>query len=729
MNQGTLARSAWNSRGWNKAARRLAQVLAEVFGRQADRFPSWLVVCFATGVAAFFALPFDPPAAVIIIAGVIAAIPLKWWRNADWRLFTGTAGLAFVLGFTAAQVRTDMVASPSLAREIGPVIVEGRVDDVRREPARSRLILRDLAIEHLARDATPDGVRISIPTSYGVPRVGDRISILARLSPPRRPEVPGGYQFQRFLYFEKIGATGFSLGRWRAMAPAATTGIAETIWQPLEDLRRNVSDRILEVLPGDAGAVAVALTTGEQSLIPERLQDAYRASGLAHLLSISGVHMSLLAGVAFVFARRCLALSPPIALRFETKKWAAWFAMAVTFFYLTISGMSVPAVRAFMMVTVVLVAVLLDRRALSLRTVSWAAFIVLVVYPEVLFGPSYQMSFMSVIALIALYEHFTARPRWRDASGSWTLGRALAVYFAGLVVTDLVAGSVTSVFAAYHFNNLPIYSLFGNLIAVPITGLWVMPWAVVALVLMPFGLDAWAFTLMGQGVAAVNVIAQTVADWPNARLHVPPMSIVALCGIAIGLLFTFLWNGRARWVGLAVAAVSTAQPWLAMHPDVIVSEGGEVIAVTDDHGRVVLKPGRSDRFIRTVWRDRFGPSEFKWPADGEAEPALGLACDAAGCVVNRANQRLTLAVTPAAAVEDCGRTEMIVAPTFYVPRCKASRIIDRADFFRDGAHTFTLTQQGIEIDTVSARIGDRPWNRWPPPFNNGDRARPNGPEP
>ncbi|MDX2223289.1 MAG: ComEC/Rec2 family competence protein [Rhodospirillaceae bacterium] len=699
---------------WGRWGARLSAVAAA----QADRAPSWLVVCFAIGIAAFFAWPSDPPPAPVIAAAVIAAVPILWWRRADWRTFAAGAMLSVIAGFGVAQVRTWAVDGPILAREIGPVTATGRVAEVQREPGRVRVVLRDLAIEGLAPDRTPHGVRLSVPASHGAPRVGERIDVLVRLRPPHRPEVPGGFQYQRFLYFERIGATGFTLGRWRAVAPDDTA--TASVRQSLENLRRDVSDRILAVLPGDRGAVTVALTTGEQSLISERLQEAYRAAGLAHLLSISGVHMSLLAAVVFVLVRRALALFPAVALRFDIKKWAAVAALAATFFYLTISGMSVPAVRAFMMVAVVLCAVLLDRRALSLRSVSWAAFLVLVVFPESLIGPSYQMSFMAVIALIALYEHYTARPRWRDEDGQWTVLRAAGVYLAGLVATDLVAGSITSLFAAFHFNNLPVYSLAGNLLAVPITGAWVMPWVLVALALMPLGLDAWALQLAGAGVQAVNTIAVTVAGWPNAQIHVPPMSVAALVAGAAGLLLMCLWRGPWRWLGAAPVLAAVMQPWLAPKPELIVSEDGGVIAVGDLGGRLSLMPGRGDRFTRSVWLERYGRSSDPWPPPD-------VACDAVGCVMTRGEASVLLAFDPAAAGEDCGRSDVVIAPGFYVRRCGGSRVFDRADFARGGAHAFRFDGGRLRVITVADAIGQRAWNRTG--LNTGGTGRPGGPAP
>ena len=214
--------------------------------------------------------------------------------------------------------------------------------------------------------------------------------------------------------------------------------------------------------------------------------------------------MTLLAAAVFMLARRSLALWPYVALRFDRKKVAAWTALAATSFYVLISGMSVPAIRAFIMVAVVILTILVDRHAVSLRSVGLAALALLEIYPEALIGASFQMSFMAVLTLVAIYENCSLCPHWRGPHGELLIGKFVLVFVATLVVTDLAAGSMTSVFAAYHFNLMPLYDMVANLFATPVTGIWIMPLGLVALPLMPLGGDAPVWSLMGEGVNAIN---------------------------------------------------------------------------------------------------------------------------------------------------------------------------------------------------------------------------------
>ncbi|MEQ9448339.1 MAG: ComEC/Rec2 family competence protein, partial [Rhodospirillaceae bacterium] len=274
----------------------------------------------------------------------------------------------------------------------------------------------------------------------------------------------------------------------------------------------------------------------------------------------------------FLLVRRGLALWPWAAVRIDTKKAAAWAGVGATGFYLLISGMSIPAVRSFLMVAVLLTAVLLDRTALSLRTLAWAALLLMALFPDAVFGPSFQMSFLAVLSLVALYEQAWLKIRWRDVDGRYLIVRATGLYVLGLVVTDIVAGSATALFAAYHFNRLPTYSLVANFFAVPITGAWIMPSGLVGLILMPLGLERLPFEIMGAGVTLIDDIARVVSGWPGAQVHTPPMAATTMSFAALGAVFVCLWNGRFRWAGLLPVLFAVAQPVLSRSPYLLVDE-------------------------------------------------------------------------------------------------------------------------------------------------------------
>ncbi|MHB1204209.1 MAG: ComEC/Rec2 family competence protein [Rhodospirillaceae bacterium] len=669
----------------------------------------------------FFTWPFDPPfwnGAGFVLAG-LALLGLR-------RRSTTILALALVmfgLGHGAAQLRTWVVDAPLLEHEIGPFQLRGQVTAVDKRPEGNHVVLEDFVLPEVNPADAPRAVRITLPASHGLPVVGQRMGVRAMIGPVGRPVAPDTFQFQRFLYFQGIGASGFAVGRWYPIATSNEAGKSGGFHAWTESLRRAIGNRFAELVPSEDGTVAAALINGEQSAIPQSLQEAYRVSGIAHILSVSGVHLSLLAAIVFFCIRRGLALIPAVALRIDTKKAAAWVSLAATASYLIISGMSVPAIRSFLMVATVLAAVLVDRRAISLRNVGWAALALMAVYPDAIFGASFQMSFIAVLSLVAVYEQGWAKANLRRADGSFDLMRAFGFYVMGLVVADFVAGGATAIFAAYHFNRLPTYSVFTNLVAAPLTSLWIMPAAVLALILMPFGLDGWAVRVMGQGVTLLDNLARWVATWPGAQVHIPPMTSAAMVAAAAGVIFLCLWKGRLRWLGLLPVAIAMTQPFLTSVPDVLVDDSGRVVAVSDTHGHLAIRPSRAGRFVREVWGERYGVSEMAWPRLGKKEEAaandgLGLSCDGAGCVFSRAGKRVWIAAKPEARAQGCDQFDLVIAQAGSLGSCGKAVVIDPPKLKQNGAHAVWLTQDGVRLRTVSDANGRRVWDKIQEPAPN-----------
>jgi competence protein ComEC len=283
-----------------------------------------------------------------------------------------------------------------------------------------------------------------------------------------------------------------------------------------------------------------------------------------------------------------------------------------------------------------------------------------------------------------------------------------------LIITDVVAGGATSLFAAYHFNRLPTYSVITNFITVPLTGLWIMPSAMLGLILMPLGWDEIPFRIMGAGVHVLNEIVRVVAAWPHAQVHVPSMAAWAMTLGALGVIFTCLWKGRMRWLGLAALIPAVVQPYVTPPPDVLVDDSARVFAVSDGAGHLVLKPGRVGRFVREVWTDRYDASEEMWPKAGTANDALGLSCDGTGCVLARNGQKLLMAFTPDALAEDCGEVDAIISVVAARDLCRDGPIIDIIDLKRDGAHAVWLGRDGVQVRSVKDSTGERIWMKGVP---------------
>ncbi len=464
--------------------------------------------------------------------------------------------------------------------------------------------------------------------------------------------------------------------------------------------------------------------TGDRRAIPKHVLADMRDSGLAHLLAISGLHIGLVAGILFFGLRAALALVPKLALHYPIKKWAAAAALVGAFGYVLISGATVPTQRAFLMVCVVLLAVMVDRTAISMRLVAWAALIVLVMAPDSLLGPSFQMSFAAVIALVAAYEVLRGRfSAWRAEAG---MLRRAGLYFAGVGITTIVAMAATAPFAIYHFNRFAEYGLAANLTAVPLTALWIMPWAMAAFCLMPVGLEALALTPMGWGIEAVIAIAHTVAGWPGSVRLVSAMPAAGLALVAIGGLWLCLWQGRWRFLGAAAVALGLSGPALTRPPDILVAADGKLMAVRVPDGTLALSPGRGSRFTREMWLRRAGQSAPQpWPRQGASADGA-LRCDGLACIYRAADRRVALVFDPRALAEDCRQADLVVSlvPVGWACRRRVTAI-DRFDLWRHGAHAVWLDRHGeIRIESVADRRGIRPWAPARPRGKRGETPNP-----
>ena len=470
-----------------------------------ERWNLWLPVLIGAGIAGYFALAAEPPRWIGGAALGLAALALVALYRRPGPRVGAIAALAVALGFALVQWRGHDVAAPVLAAKLGPAAISGHVVEVQAREHGVRLLLDQPLIANLDSGRTPERIRVSVRTDRGGAQAGDWVRLRAVLLPPPEPAAPGAYDFARRAWFEGLGAVGYAVSAvTRIEAPASVEleswyGVRSRLGPWLGRLRNDIAGRVREQLGIAAGGIAAALMAGDRGTIPPPDLAAMRDAGLAHLLAISGLHIGLLSGSLFFVVRGLLALWPAVALRYPIKKWAAVGTLVGAFGYLLITGATVPTQRAFLMTGLVLSAVMLDRLAFSMALVAWAAALVLVLRPESLLGPSFQMSFAAVVALIAVYEGLRERlGAWRWRAGT---ARRLGLYFIGVGLTTLVAGLVTAPFAAFHFERVVGYGLIANLGAVPITALWIMPWALAAYALMPLGLEAVALAPMGWGAS------------------------------------------------------------------------------------------------------------------------------------------------------------------------------------------------------------------------------------
>jgi competence protein ComEC len=689
--------------GWLRAC------LAEEVTRR--RLFPWCAVAFGLGIILFFAAQGRPHAAAPVTGLALCAI-FAWLGRHDHRILRITIACAMVLaGFGATWLRFERVDAP-IIDQIRIAQLTGHVISVEERTGDARLVIGVSAIDDLAAAALPSRVRVTTRDA-GAIRAGDTISARVRLMPPPEAAWPGGYDFARSAWFAQIGGVGSILGSARIVTPDTPPDLMQRVRATIDNARVSTTRRIADAIGGQAGAVAAALVTGKRGLITEETNAALRAAGIYHIVSISGLHMVLAAGTIFWLTRAGLALIPALALGWPLKKIAAVAAIIGAASYCIFSGAQVATVRAVIMTGVMLGAVLFDRPALSMRNLAIAAILVLAWQPETLLGPSFQMSFSAVVGLIAGAEWM--RDRARDPgptpgpAGKFV--RWITAGMLGILTTTIIATIATGPFAAYHFQIANPYGLIGNALALPIVSVVVMPAGVIGMLLIGFGLDHFAWEVMGFGIARVLDVAHFVAGFAGSNLPVAAFGNGALALMVIGLLTATLFVSQLRRLAVLPAGIGFALAMTPDRPDLYVDRNGAGAAIRSADGRLVLL-GRPSSFVTAQWLKADGDARLMGGGDPVAIVSLhaGVHCDPLGCTAIFTDGRAASFVTDARAfAEDCARAAIIITPLDAPAGCAAPRVIDRAvlgDYGAISAHFGDAVQAvGGEAAEAAASVG------------------------
>lgn len=688
--------------------------LAAALSAERGRHLLWFPVGVGLGVAGYFALPADPPPFVAWGVAIASAAAIYVARARPALLALVAAVFAVALGFGAAERRTLAQNGVSVTRPVGPLPLIGRVAAMEGGPRNARIILENVRIDGRDPKTTPQKIRLRHSGDGERPPPGALVALRARLLPSSPPATPGAYDFQRYAFFQEIGALGFVAGPVTVIEPPPPR-FAGGVELEMERWREIIAARVDAALSGGAAGIAGALMHGEQSFVPDDAMQAMRDSGLAHLLSISGLHIGLVAGIVIYIVRAGLALFPYAALRWPCKKIAAVCGLAAAAAYTLLVGPSAPAIRSTLMTGLALAAVMTDRNPLSMRLVAFAAVVVMLFTPENLAGPSFQMSFAAVVALIAVYEVVAAPiARFRAAVGpTWRVG----LYMGSLAFTSVVASLATAPFSLYHFQSVAIYGVLANMVAVPLTGVWIMPLILLIYALMPFGLEQPALIALGWGVEAVLIVAQWTAALPGAVANFPAMPLAGLAATVVGGLWLAIWRGRWRWWGTPLIVAGMLSPCVAERPDILISDDGRLAAVRLYDGRLALSNGRAERFVAETWLRRDGWSRAEiaagapvWPERGRT-PDGALSCDAESCLYRKHGRVAALPRRLGAAAEDCATADAVVTALQIGRRCKAPLVVDETALRRGGAYALTVRPDGVYARSVNQERGDRPWTR------------------
>ena len=651
----------------------------------------WLAIAFGTGVGTYFALPVEPDlAGVSVLLGLLVGAGVLAWTTRVTVGFVPTLFAVALAGLLGAQLRSATVSGPVLPfRYYGAI--EGRIVKVDRSASGApRLTLDRVRLDRMSPDETPRRVRVSLQDLSGTePRPGLRVMTTGHLSPPAGPTEPGGFDFQRHAWFLKLGAVGY--GRVPLLLAEPPEGDLGTL---VARVRAFIGDGLRARLPGQTGEVAAAITTGDRAGLSAEVTDALRASNLAHLLAISGLHMGLLVGFVFWAVRGGLALFPRIALHHSTRVWAATVALPFALAYLFLSGGTVATQRAFVMAAVMLGAIILGARALSIRSVAIAAILILAFRPESLTGPGFQMSFAATAALVLAFGTLARGPRaglmrgWKGA-------------FLSLLLSSIVAGAATAPFAAFHFGRVGQYGVLANLLAVPMMGFAVMPLLFIGLMLWPLGLEWLPLRVAGWGIEWILAVARHVADLPGAvsAIASPSWHVLPLMGLGAAILGAA--RGRASVAsGLAFAMIAGGLWITADRPAVLISDTARLVGVLGPEGRWLSRESGS-AFVAESWLENDGDLASQEAAAGRAIAGTRL-----GPIhVIRGKRDLP------AGVKACARAPgWLVSPEPVPDPPPGCEVFDGPRLERTGAVAIRSRNGVLELVTARENQGDRPWS-------------------
>lgn len=641
-------------------------------------------VAFVTGIGCYFGLNEEP--SLSLISGVCLFFLVLWGlvrRHLYGRLCIGIL-TCFMLGMWLTSIRSHYVSAPVLNEMIYDTVVSGKVVSVSKAPDKQRILLKDLSILGVPSDQTPKFVRLTADFEFPKITLGDQIEVTTSLWPPSLPAVFGGYDFARQLWFEQIGATGRI-----AQVRNIISRPENTLFSKIEDIRQFISLRLQEVLSYNQAQVAIPLVIGDQQVVSQEMYDLFRFSGIAHVLSVSGFHLSLVGGGIFFLIRLLLAFFPRLNGRINTKKVAVVGALIVAFLYLVLSGVQIPAVRAFIMLSLVLIAVFFDRNPFSARFAMIAGILMLVARPELLLNIGFQLSFMAVFALVTLFEPLFQRFKSNDG-----FLKSFKNIIITLILVDVLATLSTVPLIIYHFNQVVPYSILGNLATTFLFSFFVLPLLMAGLIIMPFGGEELFFASAGYGIDYIISVCRFICDLPGAMIGVPSFNTSVLILMITGI-FLILTRTRFAYIGACIICIGGIFAFLSPKPDVILSH--RLAGYRDESGKLVVLAPRAFEYPMKagVWLRRDGqfPDYMRVP-DVDRLP----------------DQLHVRGITVALSDKKCHDVDVSLVPSFDEGKTCDGLIITDADLKEQGTYSLYKKQTHIHIKTARDFVGKRLWS-------------------
>ncbi len=680
----------------------------------------WFPVCQCVGILTYFSLSFEPSCTFtisifLLLLPTLILIAILYKRYAILCI----ALIAVLIGFTASKLRTALVDTQILDKERYVKDIVATVKDINDRGSYKQFLLHVVkpsvipvsatCMTSLIDDIYPiyhstgrscsyasraghialDNIRISVRTKVekGI-KIGDQVKLSAKLFPLKIAPSEYAYDFARIAYYQKISATGFATSKIALHKKAEARKFLEYI----ESFRQYIYENLQQNIKKPHADIISALLIGKKDGIDQKIMDAIRDSGIAHLFAISGLHLSFVAGLFFVVFRNLFAISETLTLKYNTKKISAFLTILPTTFYLLITGMQISAQRAYIMVILVLVAIMIERKYRGLIAIAFAASVILSVEPEAILKPGFQMSFSAVLALVASYQ----------INANKLFKIKIMKYFVSIMISSVIASLATVPYTIYNFNYFSISGIITNLVAIPIVTLIIIPLGIIYVLLIPLGIEWIIAPFIERPIDSILYITNAIASlqYLVIPIHTFPASSIII--ITFGLLWLCLWERNWRFFGIFFIVLGIFSSAMYRTPDILIS--ADNVAAKESDNLLYSLTRKNRNFVVKTWAKQNGQNQIlnhkKYNNSDKR-----LKCNDYGCIYNKGNNKsVLLAYKKEDILENCDKVDLIIQLSEFDYSVCNTKTIKYADL---ETHAIWLTNRYIKINKVRS---NRPWH-------------------
>ncbi len=662
-------------------------------------------ILLALGIGAYFTLPFEPPIIIPIFTALLIYCIHKMCTKQSTQANITLAILIINFGVISCIFRTQQIHTPITQKHIKFTMLRGDVEAIEllEDGQGSRVTLTNLDVEKIDKPNTPRKLRLRLRHDSKI-KTGQRIEALASLRAPSDAMLPGGFNFRRYLYFQGYGGLGFIYKK-----PKIINHPPNSIFK-VQVLRDYIAKKITNNLQGERASVALALIIGQKNALSDDNRSAIRDAGLAHMLAISGLHVGLVASTLFFMLRISLASVGYIALQAPIKKIAAIFAFSGALFYMLIAGSTIPTQRAVLMISIVFLAIILDRTPISMRIIAFSALIVLAISPESLISVSFQMSFSAVVSLVLFYEK--TKNIWSILYNKQDgIIYKISLYFLSVLITTIIASIATAPFSLYHFGQVSFMGSAANIIAVPLLAFIIMPFALLSLIAMPLGLEYYPFLIMGQGISHMLEIAHWFSEIPYAIYSIPLWNFHSFILLIISALWAILGHGRIMIIGTLMCLSASFITAIDPKPHILINNDHKLIMFHHIHEQLYTSNKSNSSFVREKWEKALGHEIGSSIAvNYKGGIKRDNSCQEEGCRFIIQGRKVSYVRHPYILKEECGWADILISDHPIKINCRANIKIDKFDTWEWGAHAIFIHKDKIDVRTSRKPNNNRPWS-------------------